>query len=223
MSHPNPRTSHRRTPSTPPHRLPPVRPPPPPPPPQAGTGTAPKRQDLSAPHNTTASRNMPRGPEQPRRARDDGREDRDRESRGRAHLRRVDGGARREVDPLTRRRGEGVAGAERGLWRAVAMSWRNDLVRSGGVWFWFCGTLSWSWSWPGLLRWRGEKQKQRDETRGPEPRAWGRFVPFQIDDEERGPGQSRREATEPTRRDSRRGPRVDACRGVPCAARVYQT
>jgi hypothetical protein len=37
------------------------------------------------------------------------------------------------------------------------MSWRNDLVRSGGgVWFWFCGTLS----WPGLPRWRGEKQRQ---------------------------------------------------------------
>ena len=45
-----------------------------------------------------------------------------RESRGRAHLRRVDGGARREVDPPTRRRrgGEGDAGAERsggGRWR----------------------------------------------------------------------------------------------------------
>lgn len=84
------------------------------------------------------------------------------------------------------------------------MSWRNDLVRSGGgVWFWFCGTLS----WPGLPRWRGEKQRQ--DRRG---------VPSCS-------RLTRNGAKPPSPRDVTA---VGAARGrgrgrVPCAARDYQT
>lgn len=59
--------------------------------------------------HTAASRSTPAPPRNNPAARDG-----ERESRG-VYLRRVDGGARREVDPPTRRRrGEGDAGAEEG-------------------------------------------------------------------------------------------------------------
>nr|CAB3457584.1 unnamed protein product [Digitaria exilis] len=100
------------------------------------------------------------------------------------------------------------------------MRWRNDRVRGGGLVVGFgCGTGTPSCL--GLLRWRGAGVEEVAFRSGP--------VRSSAHERPRGHGQAkRREGTEShtprdvtavgAARDS-----VDACRDVPCAARVYQT
>lgn len=149
--------------------------------------------------HTAASRSKPAPPRNNPAARDGERESRA-EQRGLPEAGLTAGHGERWTHPPDD--DEGKETRERR--RAVAMSWRNDLVRSGGgVWFWFCGTLS----WPGLPRWRGEKQRQ--DRRG---------VPSCS-------RLTRNGAKPPSPRDVTA---VGAARGrgrgrVPCAARDYQT